>query len=97
MRTHDQILAPGSTDKTIATADLKIRSTISLDVDVGQNSWMWKVYLNKAELTSRSGYDTHAEASQAGLMEWDRIVSAVTGSNINAIRANVAASEVPSV
>ncbi|MFD2111177.1 hypothetical protein [Thiorhodococcus fuscus] len=93
MKSHEQLLAPGSTEKTVATADLNIRSTISLDVYAGTRSWMWKVYLNKEELTSQSGYSTHALASQAGLAEWDRIVSAVTGSNIKAIEANVAAAE----
>ncbi|EXJ10665.1 hypothetical protein [Imhoffiella purpurea] len=93
MKSREQLLAPGSTDKTVATADLNIRSTISLDVYAGTRSWMWKVYLNKAELTSQSGYFTHAMASEAGLEEWNRIVSAVTGSNIKAIRTTVAAAE----
>ena len=89
MKSREQILAPGATEATIASADLSVRSVISLDVYVGQNSWVWKVCLNKATLKKCGGYETHAHASQDGMVEWTRIVAAISDINSRAVSASM--------
>jgi hypothetical protein len=96
MKTREQILAPGSTDTTVASADVRIRSTVSLDVYVGNHSWMWKICLNKAELKKHSGYETHANATAAGLREWTKIVSALSEVCVDAVRSSMTATEATS-